>query len=326
MRFVPAPRELFFADRRSLVHRMQVLVTGTSGFIGSALAPRLIERGHTVVALVRDPKRLDPDLRSQMTVVEGNAEDPNAVAKAMRGCDVFVWLLHSMEPSQDGSDFSDRESRTVQTAIDAAKQAGVQRGVYLGGIAPEGAASEHLGSRLGVESMLMSQLPDSTSLRASIVIGAGSRSFRFLVRLVERMPALPMPAWRDFKTQPADLRDVVEALAAAVEGSAIGESLDVASPDIVTYGGLIELIAERMMVSRAKIKLPFSLNAIAGPVAAAVAGEQSELIVPLMGSLGVDLLPRSDGLAELGIRAHSLESAVDRALFEWELTEDLAAR
>jgi nucleoside-diphosphate-sugar epimerase len=135
-----------------------------------------------------------------------------------------------------------------------------------------------------------------------------------------------MPAWRDFKTQAADVRDVVAALEAAVEGAAPGQSLDVASPEVITYGGLIELIAERMMVSRPKVKLPFSLNAIAGQVAAAVAGEQPELIIPLMGSLGVDLLPREDGLAQLGITPHSLESAVDRALAEWEETEELAAR
>ena len=305
---------------------MQVLVTGTTGFIGSELAPLLIDRGHTVVALVRDANRLDPALRKRVQIVEGNAEDPVAISAAMEGCDVFVWLLHSMEPSADGTDFASRESEGIEAAIKAAKAHGVERGVYLGGIAPEGAASEHLGSRLTVESKLMAALPNSTALRASIVIGAGSRSFRFLVRLVERMPALPMPAWRDFKTQPADVRDVVQALASAVDGDAVGMSLDVASPEVVTYGELIELIAERMLVTRPTVKLPFSLNAIAGQVAAAVAGEQPELIVPLMGSLGVDLLPRADGLGDLGIRPHSLESAVDRALADWESEEELAAR
>jgi uncharacterized protein YbjT (DUF2867 family) len=305
---------------------MQVLVTGTTGFIGGSLAPLLLDRGHEVVALVRNPDRLPAELKSRVTVVEGSAEDPVAMQQAMAGCDVFVWLLHSMEPAADGIGFAEREALTIQLALDAAKEAGVKRGVYLGGIAPEGVTSEHLGSRLDVEERLLEALPDSTALRASIVIGSGSRSFRFLVRLVERMPALPMPAWRDFKTQAADVRDVVAALAAAVEGAALGQSVDVASPEVITYGELIELIAERMMVSRPKVKLPFSLNAIAGQVAAAVAGEQPELIIPLMGSLGVDLLPRDDGLARLGIRAHSLESAVDRALAEWEETEELAAR
>jgi len=305
---------------------MKILVTGTTGFIGSALAPELLNRGHELVALVRNPSRLDPALRERMSVVVGDAHDPQALASAMEGCEVFVWLLHSMEPSADGSSFAEREAASIELAIAAAREAGVERGVYLGGIAPEGAASDHLSSRLRVEERLLEALPQSTALRASIVIGAGSRSFRFLVRLVERMPALPLPAWRDFKTQPADLRDVVAALATAAEGAAPGESLDVASPDVVTYGGLIDVIADRMLVTRPKVKLPFSLNAIAGPVAAAVAGEQAELIVPLMGSLGVDLLPREDGLAMLGIRAHSLESAVDRALADWEAVEELAAR
>ena len=52
-------------------------------------------------------------------------------------------------------------------------------------------------------------------MRASIVIGARSRSFRFLVRLVERMPVLALPAWRDNRTAPVDGRDMLEFLTRA---------------------------------------------------------------------------------------------------------------
>ena len=307
---------------------MRILITGLTGFIGGQLAPKLLDRGHELVALVRDPSRVPPHLAGQIELVTGDALDPDRVglSRAMQGCDAFVWLLHSMEPDATGVDFRALELLSIDNAITAAQAAGVTRGVYLGGIAPSEDPSPHLGSRLAVETRLLDALPESTALRASIVIGAHSRSFRFLVRLVERMPALPLPAWRDNKTQPADQRDIIEALVRSVEGNARGQSLDIASPEVVTYRALIELIADRMLLPRPTVGLPFSLTAIAGPVAAAVAGEQRELIAPLMGSLGVDLLPRADGLAALGIRPHSLVSSVDRALGDWEAEEELAGR
>jgi nucleoside-diphosphate-sugar epimerase len=306
---------------------MRILVTGISGFIGGSLAPRLLERGHEVVGLARSADRVDPALRDSVEIVEGDALEGRSLEQAMEGCDSFAWLLHSMEPDASGTGYSERELHAVRRALGAARSQGVERAVYLGGIVPEtGPESEHLSSRLAVERELLRGLPDSTALRASIVIGARSRSFRFLVRLVERMPALPLPAWRTYRTRPADSRDTIVALTEALEGAAPGASLDISCAETVSYAELIELIAERMLVGRPAIGLPFSLTPIAGRVAAAVTGEQPELIVPLMGSLGEDLLPRMDGLARLGIRPHRLDAAIDRSLREWEEIEELRAR
>ena len=92
----------------------------------------------------------------------------------------------------------------------------MRRIVYLGGLLPsDGAPSRHLASRLAVEQALLEAAPESVALRASIVVAARSRSFRFLVRLIERLPVLALPAWRANRTQPVDGRDVLEFLAAA---------------------------------------------------------------------------------------------------------------
>ena len=77
----------------------------------------------------------------------------------------------------------------------------MRRVVYLGGLVPDDEpASPHLASRLEVEGALLDAAPESVALRASIVISARSRSFRFLVRLVERVPVMPLPAWREHRT------------------------------------------------------------------------------------------------------------------------------
>jgi uncharacterized protein YbjT (DUF2867 family) len=209
--------------------------------------------------------------------------------------------------------------------------AGVGRIVYLGGPVPQDAPiSPHLASRLKVEQTLLDAVPGSVALRASVVVGARSRSFRFLVRLVERLPVIPLPPWSSARTQPVDGRDVLAFLArAAVVEEAAGRSLDVAGPDALTWGEMVERIRDLMLVGRPGLPLPVSLTGVASRVGAAIAGEDPEFVGALMGSLGHDLLPRDDSAAALlGVRLHRFDRAVEHALREWEELEpgSVAAR
>jgi hypothetical protein len=160
------------------------------------------------------------------------------------------------------------------------------------------------------------------------VIGAQSRSFRFLVHLVERLPALIVPAWRTHVTRPIDERDVIELLArAAISNEVCGQSLDIGGPDVVSYGELIDRIRHHMSVARPTIGLPWNLTPIASRVSAVIASEEVTLIEPLMESLDEDLLPRDDRAIDLlGVHTHSLDAAIERALRDWEAHEPLAAR
>src|SRR5205807_2502098 len=117
-----------------------------------------------------------------------------------------------------------------------------RRVVYLGGpVPPNSVPSAHLASRLAVEEILMAATPDSVAFRASIVIGAASRSFRFLVRLVERLPVLAVPAWGINRSAPIDERDMVALLTRAATSDEVGGmSLDAGGRDVVSYGELID--------------------------------------------------------------------------------------
>ncbi len=115
--------------------------------------------------------------------------------------------------------------------------------------------------------------------------------------------------------------------AATAPAALSGRSWDIAGPDTMTYEQLIERIADTMLVARPKLGLGFTLTPLASQVAAAVAGEDPALIEPLMEGLEHDLLPRDDDAAgAFGIRLHRFDAAVERALREWELTEEVAAR
>ena len=303
---------------------MQILVTGASGFVGSALVPRPLRDGHAVRAFGRDPARID----ASVPVVTGDAVTGAGLDAALDGVEVAYFLIHSMEAASDGA-FADLELQAARRFARAATRAGVRRIVCLGGLVPAGAgASAHLASRLSVETHLLDACPDAVALRASIIIAARSRSVRFLVRLVERLPILALPAWRDHRTQPIDGRDVLECLArSATLPAAGGRSLDIAGPEVIAYGEMIERIRDLMLLSRPSLGLPISITPVAGRVASVLAGEDHGLIGPLMEGLSSDLLPRDDEARALfGVRLHRFDAAVERALADWEAVEPLAAR
>ena len=304
-----------------------VLVTGASGFVGAALIPRLQRDGHAVRAFGRAAGRV----RAAVPVVEGDAVTGSGLDAALDSVECAYFLIHSMETAgtANGGDFAERDRRAAGAFAEAARRAGVRRVIYLGGLVPPDASpSHHLASRLEVERILLDAAPEAVAFRASIVIAAASRSFRFLVHLIARLPVLALPAWRDHRTQPIDGRDVIEFLARAVAAPGLGgRSLDIAGPDVVTYAEMIERIREAMVVGRPALRLRLEATPVASRVAAAIAGEDHALIGPLMEGLSQDLLPRDAAAADLlGVRLHSFGAAVERALRDWEAAEPLAAR
>ncbi len=319
---------------------MRILLTGVSGFVGSALLPRLLEQGHDVRALARSRAGVErarararaygADVSlAELDLIIGDTLTGAGVIGAMRDIEVAYYLIHSMEPSAEDP-FPTRERASAEMFAHAARAAGVRRIVYLGGPLPreQDDASPHLSSRHEVERILLDAIPDSVALRASIVVGARSRSFRFLVRLVERLPVLALPAWRHFRIQPIDERDILKMLAScATCASVAGRSLSVGGPDVLSYGQIIERLAELMLLSRPSVGLGVTLTPIAARLAAVLADESPELVLPLMEGLTGDLLVNdNDGAKILNVDLHSFDSAVEHALYEWEKVEPLAAR
>ncbi|MGI8804425.1 MAG: NAD(P)H-binding protein [Thermoleophilaceae bacterium] len=308
------------------------LVTGATGYVGGHLVERLLAEGRAVRAAARDESALAPLPGAERVTVD--LVTGRGLERALEGCRTAYYLVHSMDGPRplratDDGNFASRDRRAADNFARAAAAAGVERVVYLGGIMPaEGAVSAHLRSRVEVERTLLEAVPRSTALRASILIGAHSSSFRILVRLVERLRVLPLPAWRENRTQPIDERDAIEYLARTpgVEEAA-GRSLDIAGPDVVSYARMIERIGEQMGVGRAPLGLGVTVTPVTSAVVSAITDQPLGLVRPLMESLQTDLLPRDGAARDLyGIRLRPFARAVERALRVWEASEPLAAR
>jgi uncharacterized protein YbjT (DUF2867 family) len=305
------------------------LIVGSSGYVGGLVAAELSVQGRPARAMARDLARA-PDLPG-IEPVKADLLQGRGLKRALDGCHTAYFLAHSMERAEDSpEDFAARERRAAERFAKAAVAAGLERIVYLGGFAPpeDSERSPHLASRLEVERILMDAVPRSTALRASILIGAGSASFQMLVRLVQNLRFLPMPAWHANRTQPIDERDAVAYLVGTPgTEAAAGLSLDIAGPDVMAYGEMIAQIADLMGVGRTNIPLPISQTPTASAVVARIVGQPLELVRPLMESLGHELLPRDDSAAEIyGLTPRPFSRAVEHALRDWEAREPLAAR
>jgi uncharacterized protein YbjT (DUF2867 family) len=287
---------------------MRILITGPSGAIGAALARSLGDE-HELRGLSRDPSRVAPDL--PLELIRGDALSGIGLQEALEGVEIGYYLIHSMEPAPAAASFEQRDR------------------VYLGGLLPlTGSASAHLESRGEVERILLAAVPDSVALRASLVVGARSRSFRAIVSLIERLPVVPLPPWRRNRTQPIDERDTIAYLAAAATAVDVGgRAFDIAGPEVLSYAAMIERIAGLLLLSRPTLRLPLAAGPLASALAAAVSGQPNELLGPLMRSLEHDLL--ADDMAAraaFAVPLHGFDAAVEHALREWDELEPRGVR
>jgi uncharacterized protein YbjT (DUF2867 family) len=267
------------------------LVTGATGYIGGQLVPVLLERGHPVRALARNPDKLnDAPWRARVEVARGDLGDPDSLTAAFTDVDVVYYLVHSMGTS---SDFVAEEARAAQHVVTAAQQAGVKRIVYLSGLHPDGEVrdlSPHLRSRTAVGDILIESGIETIVLQAGIVIGSGSASFEMIRHLTDRLPVMTTPKWVHNRIQPIAVDDVLHYLVEAAEAP-VPESRtwDVGGPDVMEYGDAMQGYADVAGLSkRVIIVLPFLTPSIASWWVGLVTPIPSGLARPLVESLHCD--------------------------------------
>ena len=293
-----------------------ILVTGATGYIGGRLVPRLLERGWRVRCLARDPLRLaDRPWRGAVEVVGGDVLDTDSLAPALDGVDTAYYLIHSLGV---GEEFHERDLRAARTFGAAARSAGVQRIIYLGGLADASTGlSEHLRSRQQTGDALREAGVPVTEFRAGVIVGSGSVSFEMIRYLTERLPAMVCPRWVFTRTQPIGIRDVLDYLLAALDtpGSA-GRIVEIGGEDIVTYGEMMTGYAEVRGLRRWLIPVPVLTPRLSSYWVNLVTPIPGKVARPLIEGLRNESVVRDGSARELfpEVTPSSYRTAVERAL------------
>ena len=223
--------------------KKRILLTGATGFVGRHLYPDLVEAGFEVVCASRNPeaaRRRFPDRGFRRLDVS----DSDSVFAALEGCDAAIYLVHSMG---DGTDYEEAERRAAVTFRDAAEKQGVKRIVYLGGIRPSGKISKHLRSRLATGQALRGGVVSTIELQATMIVGAGSESWRIVRDLAARLPLMLLPKWLQSRSQPIAISDVAAALVHAV-------SMKHDSSEVFTLPGPEVLSAKEILLRTAELR------------------------------------------------------------------------
>jgi uncharacterized protein YbjT (DUF2867 family) len=302
--------------------RARVAVAGASGFIGTALCPRLAER-FEVTALTRSPARAaTPDPDGRIGWRHCDLFSATDLERALAGIDYAVYLVHSLAPSSRLTQARPRDMDLVlaDNFARAAAANGVRQIVFVSGVMPDGFDfSPLLWSRREVEMVLGSRGTPVTALRASLVVGPGGTGPRLLLDLVRRLPVLALPPQARSLTRPIALTDLVRAVLHCLGRPAdFAGAFDIGGAETLSYEQMLRTAAEVLGLRRAFVRVPGLPVALASLTARLVSGAPPAMVGAIVESLPRDTVMRDNpvqraiGDGALGFR-EALRAAVDPA-------------
>lgn len=291
---------------------MKILLTGATGYIGGRLVPRLLEEGHQVRVLVRDPTRIaGRSWTDKVQICPGDLVQNVGLEAALAGVDAAYYLVHSMLA---GTDFESLDRSAAMNFSAEAKRQNLKHVIYLGGLVPKtGAVSHHLKSRAEVGEVLRNHLP-TTEFRAGPIIGSGSASFEMLRYLTERLPVMVAPKWIRNEIQPLAVRDVLSYLISALRVGPSGV-VDVGA-DRLTFKEMMKVFAEARGLKRKIIAVPVLAPGLASRWVGLVTPIPNTIAVPIIEGIIQPLLADTTQAAKLfpEVKPISYKKAVELAL------------
>ncbi|HEX7337588.1 MAG TPA: DUF2867 domain-containing protein [Gemmatimonadales bacterium] len=292
-----------------------ILLTGATGYVGGRVLRALEAKGQRVRCLARRPEFLASWVGPGTEVVRGDVLDPASLRAALEGVHTTYYLVHSM--AAGGHRYADDDRRGATSFASAAREAGVRRIVYLGGLGGEGERlSAHLESRQEVGRILRESGVPTVEFRASIVLGSGSLSFEVIRALVEKLPVMVTPRWVHTRTQPIAIEDLVAYLVEALQHPEKESGVyEIGGPDQVSYGELMREYARLRGLRRVMIPVPVLSPRLSGLWLALVSPAHARVGRELVAGLRNETVVRNDrALRVFRVRPRGVPEALARAL------------
>ena len=292
----------------------QVLLTGVTGYVGGRLLPLLARRDVPVRCMARRPENIASRVSSGCEIVHGDVLDLDSLSSALAGVDTAYYLIHSMGAA--GS-FEQQDRMGAQNFAQAAREAGVRRIIYLGGLADDQEdLSLHLKSRHEVGEILRQSGCQVVEFRASIVIGSGSLSFELVRALVQRLPVMICPKWVSVQAQPIAIEDLLEYLIEGLDWKGTESRVfEIGGPDQVSYGEIMREYARQRGLRRYFLSVPVLTPRLSSLWLGLVTPVYARVGRKLVDSLrNPTVIKDPSATGEFSVRPRNLSHAIQRAL------------
>ena len=295
----------------------RILVTGATGYIGGRLVAQLLLRGHRVRCMARDPEQIEGRW-PEVEVVGGDVLLPETLPAALEGIEAAYYLIHSMAAGEHG--FAERDLQAADNFARAARDAGVKRIIYLGGLgSADDTLSPHLRSRQATGHRLAAHGVPVTEFRAGVIVGSGSLSFELIRYLAERLPLMIGPRWIQTRIQPIGVLDVMRYLTDCLEvPESAGRILEIGGRDILSYADMVRVYARVRGLRRRLVHVPILTPRLSSYWIDMVTPIPSAIARPLIEGLRNEVIVHDFTAREMfGFEPMSYEAAVRLALERW---------
>jgi uncharacterized protein YbjT (DUF2867 family) len=272
-----------------------LLLTGATGVVGGELLPLLLDEGHEVRALVRDPRKLG-ERRVDVQIALGDLGDPFSMRHAMRGVDTVIHLAATIR-DQRGGTIEELNGLATVRLLRMAERAGVKRFVFFSAMgATAFQRTRFFRAKALAERAVMEAPLDSTVFAPSIVYQPGDPWITLLQRF-GLLPAVPVSGSGRARYQPIWARDVARCVTSSLDGEKSGSTrYELAGPEVLSYDEIVEHVLESNGRHRPLLHVPLplvraglrALELLAGPSVFATWEEAELMEVPMITQRGTE--------------------------------------
>jgi uncharacterized protein YbjT (DUF2867 family) len=237
---------------------MPILITGGTGFVGSAIVAALGD--HPLRLLVRDQTKTAKIATPNIELIEGDVTKPGTLPDAIRGCDTIIHLVAIIEES-GGATFDGVIRQGTVNVVNAARELGVRRFIFMSALgASDRPGFGYMQAKWRAEEVVKAADFDWTIFRPSVIFGPGDGFVNALADVVRTFPVIPVVGDGQTKFQPVSVKDIADAYVAAVDDpSTAGQTFEMGGPDILTYEQMLDIIAAKLGKSKRKVHMPVGL-------------------------------------------------------------------
>ena len=242
---------------------MKVIIAGGTGFLGRHIGRALLDSGHDVTVLGRNPEKISkiPELGGA-NATRGDVIDPSTLRGTMTGADAVVAAVqfpnHPVEVPRKGLTYDNYDRRGTENLVEEAKRAGVQRFAYLSGAGANTASDKTWYRAKGyAERAIRNSGISYAIVRPSWAYGPEDRALNRLASIARFSPVLPQLGVRAQRIQPVSSDDIALTFQRIFErDEAWDETYELGGPEVMTMKEVLQTLLDVLGKKRAIVPVP----------------------------------------------------------------------